>query len=201
MATAKKKPQRGFKTKTTTTSNSTVGTVDCTDAEVSEAIDAWATAKKAEDKAKAEVARHAPKIREYAKQKFAERQFSGIEGNFNLAGNEHKCQFQVEKRCKARSDEDLEAFTEEYGQEATEALFCDDPSSIKLEPKYFLANQKRIMEAFNKVLTDEDFENLFTPMTYKAVDDAKAKAKAFAADAEELAEIYTAIELTTKLLK
>jgi hypothetical protein len=205
MATAKAadKAERvdPFKTKKTSTKTSKVTTIKDAGSDIKKAVDAWVAAKAAETKAKADVGTQDPVIRAYAIQQFANRQMDGIEGNFNIEGDDSKCQFQVQAKSKARSEEDVATFVEEYGQEAADALFRDDNSSIKINGKYLEANWSRLVGSLMEALTDDDFENLFTTRTVNVVEDVHARAKDFANDAKELAEIYTALELTTSLKK
>jgi len=52
-----------------------------------------------------------------------------------------------------------------------------------------------------EALTEEDFERLFKERTKKAVEDVQSRAAQHADNALELQQIYSALALTTKLLK
>jgi len=191
-----------FKTKKTSSkgSGSSMPTLEAADKEVRDAVDKFIAAKVAEAKAKKDIVLTSKPIKAYAMQLYAERQMAGIEGNFRIEGHTTNCQFQMTSTGKSRSDDDVAIFTEEFGEDAAKELFTDD-NSLKINGDYLEANWNRIIAALMEALTEEDFENLFKERTKKAVDDVLTRAKKFAADASELEQIYSALELTTKLLK
>jgi len=206
-ATQKSDP---FGVKKSGSKSTTVGSIAVEDPEVRKAIDAFAKAKEEEKKVKADLATYGKTLRAHGLLAFTERQIEGVEGNFNMQGDNGTCQFQVQSKCKAKSVDDIAELEELFP--GIEDIFTEDNASLKINAAYLESNWDRLIDALTSTLSPEDFANLFSARTMKVVPGFMAQAQKLVEDklgekaskeevAKELSRLYSVVELTTVLKK
>lgn len=192
--TAKTKKIDPFKTKKTKTEVSKSGDTISPPPEVAEAIDAF---RECQDQAKhfeGEATIHKNVVLNFSENEYVKRLLSGKNTSFKVLGEETMVTYVVMDASAGLTDEDVEEFTNNYGEKAAEDLIVRDFASIKFDAKVLEANYEAVVEAL-QVLPADVLENLFKPMLYKARPGAAEGAKHYAKKADDLLDILKTLRI------
>lgn len=138
----------------------------------------------------------AAQIKPWALEKAAERRMKGINSNFNICGEHTTCQFQMQEKVSGIDEDYLASFTDQYSEKVADAVFKKDFGSIRLDGKYLEEHYDEIIEKLMGALGDH-MQHLFKPATFGLTEDGLEKAKKFAKSPEELAELFSAMKVTS----
>lgn len=183
-----------FKTKKTKTETSKMSDTMTPPPEVARAIDLF---REAQDQAKhfeGEATIHKNVVLQYSEEEYAKRLLNGKNKSFKVLGEETMVTYVVMDASAGLTDEDVEEFARNYGEEAAEDLIVRDFSSIKFDAKVLEANYDAVVEALQTLPADV-LENLFRPMLMKARPGAAEGAKRYAKNADELLEILKSLKI------
>lgn len=183
-----------FKTRKTREAEPVAGDVIDAPEEIAEAIDAF---REAQDQAKyfegeATVQKNA--INDYSLKEYAKRVFKGKGKSFKLKGNENLVTYIVMDASAGLSEDDVDAFREQWGDEAADDLITRDFASIRFDGEVLEANYDAVVEAL-KTLPRDVQENLFKTMLMKAKPGAVERAKKYAKTPEELRELIQQLKI------
>jgi hypothetical protein len=162
--------------------------------DVAEAVDAF---RAAQDQAKfyeGEATVHKNTILNYAAEEYARRLFTGEGSGFKIQGVETIAMYVVQDASAGISEEDVEEFTERWGEKAAEDLIVRDFGSIRFNEAVLEANYDAVVAAL-QTLPPEVLDNLFKPMAMKARHGAAEVARRHVKNAEELREIIRHLKL------
>lgn len=190
---AKKKvdPFKMRKTKTEVTKETDTVTPP---AEIAQAIDAY---RESLDQAKhfeGEATIHKDAIMGFAQDEYAKRTMKGMSKSFKIMGDETMVTYVIQDSSAGLTEEDVEEFSNRWGEEAAQDLITRDLRSIRFDPNVLAANYEKIVEAL-QVLPEEILDNLFKPMLMMASAGVIEKAKKYAKTPEELLEIISALKV------
>lgn len=199
MAEAKKKPaaKKGvdpFKTKKTRTLAAKVNDTVTPPADVAEAIDEFRAAQEQAKHFEGEATVHKDKILAFSHGEYARRLLNGVNSSFKILGDETMVTYVVTDGSAGLTEEDVEALSERWGEEAAEALVTRDFQSIRFDAKVLEANYDEVVEAL-QTLRPEVLDSLFKPMLMKATPGAAETAKRFAKKPDELKELLTDLKI------
>jgi hypothetical protein len=161
---------------------------------VAEAVDAF---REALDQAKyyeGEATVHKNTILDFASEQFARRLFAGESGGFKVQGAETMAMYVVQDASAGLSEEDVEAFSERWGDKAADELITRDFASIRFNDSVLEANYDAVVRALS-TLPPEILDNLFRPMAMKARPGAAELARRHVESAAELREIMRHLKL------
>jgi hypothetical protein len=187
-------PKDPFKTKKSRVPTRQADNVLTPPDDVAEAVDAF---RSAQDQAKfyeGEATVHKNTILNYAAEEYARRLFTGEGSGFKIQGVETMAMYVVQDASAGISEEDVEEFTERWGEKAAETLIVRDFASIRFNEAVLEANYDAVVAAL-QTLPPEVLENLFKPMAMKARPGAAELARRHVKNAEELREIIRHLKL------
>lgn len=187
-------PKDPFKTKKSRVPTRQADNVMTPPDDVAEAVDAF---RAAQDQAKfyeGEATVHKNTILNYAAEEYARRLFTGEGSGFKIQGVETMAMYVVQDASAGISEEDVEEFTERWGERAAQDLIVRDFGSIRFNEAVLEANYDAVVAAL-QTLPPEILENLFKPMAMKARSGAAELARRHVKSAEELREIIRHLKL------
>lgn len=197
MAKATAKPAKKvdpFKTRKTKSEATDANDTLSPPAEIAEAIDAF---RECQDQAKhfeGEATIHKNTILSFSEEEYVKRLLGGKNNSFKVLGDETMVTYVVMDSSAGLSEEDVEEFAKNFGEEAAEDLIVRDFSSIKFDAKVLEANYDAVVEAL-QTLPPDVLENLFKPMLMKARPGAAEGAKHYAKKADDLLEMLKALKI------
>ncbi len=162
--------------------------------DVAEAVDAF---RAAQDQAKfyeGEATVHKNTILNFAAEEYARRLFTGEGSGFKIQGVETMAMYVVQDASAGISEEDVEEFTERWGEKAAGELIVRDFGSIRFNEAVLEANYDAVVAAL-QTLPHEVLDNLFKPMAMKARPGAAELARRHVKNPEELREIIRHLKL------
>jgi hypothetical protein len=183
-----------FKTRKSKTENKAGGDTLSPPKEVAEAIDQF---RECQDQAKhfeGEATIHKNTILSYSENEYVKRLLSGKNNSFKVLGDETMVTYVVMDSSAGLSEEDVEEFRKNFGDEAAEELITRDFASIKFDAKVLEENYEAVVDAL-QVLPEEVLANLFKPMLMKAAPGAAEKAKSYAKKPDDLLEILKSLRI------
>ena len=193
MAKAKKKvdPFKTRKTKSTVVKESDTVTPP---EEVQAAIDNFRECQEQAKHFEGESTIHKDVIMNYARDEFVKRSMNGKEKSFKILGDETMVTFVIQDSSAGMSDEDVEEFTEKWGEKAAEDLIMRDYRSIRFDPKVLEANYDAVVDCL-QALPEQVLDNLFKPMLQMARPGAGSAAKNYAKDPETLLDLLSDLKI------
>lgn len=162
--------------------------------DVAEAIDAF---RSAQDQAKffeGEASVHKNTILNFATEEYAKRLYTGESGGFKIQGVETMAMYVVQDASAGISEEDVEEFSERWGEKAAEDLIVRDFSSIRFNDAVLEANYDAVVKCL-QTLPPDVLENLFKPMAMRAKPGASDLARRHVKSPEELRDILRHLKL------
>ncbi|MGE3683496.1 MAG: hypothetical protein AB7G93_17370 [Bdellovibrionales bacterium] len=183
-----------FKTKKTKTETSDASDTISPPKPVAEAIDAF---RECQDQAKyfeGEATIHKNAILEYSETEYVKRLLGGKNKSFKLLGEQTMVTYVVMDSSAGLTEEDVQEFVKNFGEEAADDLIAKDFSSIKFDAKVLEANYEAVVDALQTLPADV-LENLFKPMLMKASSGAAERAKKYAQTPDELLEILKSLKI------
>lgn len=183
-----------FKTRKTKTEESNASDTLSPPTEVAEAIDAF---RECQDQAKhfeGEATIHKNTILAFSEEEYVKRLIGGKNKSFKVLGEETMVTYVVMDSSAGLSEEDVEEFAKNFGEEAAEDLIVRDFASIKFDAKVLEANYDAVVEAL-QTLPSDVLENLFKPMLMKARPGAAEGAKAYTKKPGDLLEMLKALKI------
>lgn len=183
-----------FKTRKVKTEDTKKGDAITPPPEVKEAIDNF---REAQDQAKhfeGEATIHKDTILQFAEEEHAKRMLAGKNASFKLMGDETMVTYVIMDASAGLTEEDVEEFARNWGEEAAEDLIVRDYSSIRFNGEVLEANYEAVVEAL-QVLPADVVDNLFKPMLMKARPGAAEAAKAYAKKPDELIDILKQLRI------
>ncbi len=194
-AAAKSKKADPFKTrKSKTEITKQAGDTLTPPPEVAEAIDAF---REAQDQAKhfeGEATIHKNTVLSFAEEEYSKRLATGKNKSFKVLGDETMVTYVVMDASAGLTDEDLDEFSKNFGEDAAEDLIVRDLGSLRFEPKVLEENYDAVVEAL-QTLPPKVLENLFKPMLMKARSGAAEGAKQYAKKPDDLLEMIKALRI------
>ena len=157
-------------------------------AAVAEAIDAFRSAKDQAKYYEGEATIHKTAVLDYASEEYAKRLYTGEAGSFKIQGIETMAMYVVQDASAGLSEEDVEAFSEKWGQAAADDLIVRDFGSIRFNEAVLEANYDAVVKAL-MTLPPAILDNLFKPMAMKARPNVADNARRHTQNAKELREI------------
>ncbi len=162
--------------------------------DIREAIDSFRECQEQAKHYEGEATVHKDKVMDYARREFSHRSLVGHDGSFKILGDESMVTYVVMKSSAGLAEEDVEVFTEKWGEEAASALVERDLRSIRFDPQVLEANYDAVVDAL-QTLPETVLAKLFKPMLLKAKDNALEQAKKFVKNEKELADIAQDLKL------
>ncbi len=163
-------------------------------AEVRDAIDAFRDAQAQMKHFEGEATVHKDVINDFSLKEFSKRAMSGKAKSFRLESDENQVMYVVMDTSAGISDDELEDFRSQWGDDAAEALLKRDFGSIRFDADVLEANYEAVVDAL-QVLPKEVLDNLFKSGFHKAVPGAVEKAKKFAKNADQLRELLQQLKM------
>lgn len=191
---AKAKKADPFKTKKNKTEATDASDTISPPKEVAEAIDQF---RECQDQAKhfeGEATIHKNTILSYSENEYVKRLLNGKNNSFKVLGEETMVTYVVMDSSAGLTDEDLEEFTKNYGEDAAEDLIVRDYASIRFNAEVLEANYEAVVGAL-QTLPEDVVDNLFKPMLMKAAPGAAERAKKYAKKPDELLEILKTLRI------
>jgi hypothetical protein len=183
-----------FKTRKTRETEQQAGDTLTPPAEISNAIDAFRDAQEQMKHFEGEMTVQKDAINEYSLKEFSKRVMKGKKNSFKLMGEQSMVTYVVMDASAGLTDEDVEAFREQWGDEAADELITKDFASIRFDGAVLEANYDAVVKALS-TLPKDVLENLFKPMLLKAKPGAVERAKNYVKSAEELREIVQQLKI------
>lgn len=193
-ATKSAKKVDPFKTRKSKTEEASAGDTISPPPEIAEAIDGF---REAQDQAKhfeGEATIHKNAILSFSEEEYVKRLLSGKNTSFKVLGEETMVTYVVMDASAGLSEDDVEEFAKNFGDEAAEDLITRDYASIRFDAKVLEANYDAVVEAL-QMLPKDVLENLFKPMLMKARPGAAEGAKRYAKKSDELLEMLKALKI------
>lgn len=166
--------------------------------DVAEAIDKF---RECQDQARhfeGEATVYKDKVATYCAAMFTQRLLNGLPGTFKVLGDETMVSYVISDSSAGLSEEDVEAFTEKWGEDAADELITRDLHTIRFDPEVLAANYDEVVAAL-QTLRPEVLEKLFKPMLMKAKPGAVQAARQFAKTPEEMQEIVKDLKMKNYL--
>lgn len=133
-------------------------------------------------------------INEYSRKEFVKRIQKGKKSSFKLLGEQSMVTYVVMDASAGLTEDEVEAFRERWGDEATDELIMRDLASIRFDGEVFEENYEAITEALSSLPKDV-LESLFKPMLQKARPGAVDIAKKHAKSTEDLLELIQQLKI------
>lgn len=183
-----------FKTRKTREPDQEAGDTITPPEEIAQAIDAFRDAQEQFKHFEGEATVQKDAINEYSLKEYSKRVMKGKTRSFKLLGEQSMVTYVVMDASAGLTEEDVEAFKEQWGEKAAEDLITRDFASIRFDGEVLEANYDAVVEAL-QALPKDVLENLFKPMLLKAKPGAVERAKNHVKSAEELREIVQQLKI------
>ena len=183
-----------FKTRKTREPEADAGDTLTPPAPIAQAIDAFREAQEQAKHFEGEATVQKDMVLEYSQREYTKRVLKGKNRSFKILGEQSMVTYVVMDASAGLSEEDVEAFTERWGEKATEDLITRDLASIRFDPEVLEANYDAVVEALQS-LPKDIVDNLFKPMLLKAKPGSVERAKKYAKSAEELSELIQQLKI------
>lgn len=200
MSKSSKKPEKKstkgdvFKTRKSREEQQVVGDTLTPPEEVAQAIDAFRDAQEQMKHFEGEATVQKDTVLDYSLKEFAKRVLKGKNKSFKLMGEQSMVTYVVMDTSAGLTEDDVEAFKEEWGDEAAEDLITKDFASIRFDGEVLEANYDAVVDALS-ALPKDVLENLFKPMLLKAKPGAVERAKKYAKTVDELREMIQQLKI------
>jgi|GEM_PF-3013420 len=195
-APSKAKKTDPFKTRKTREPKQEAGDVLTPPSDVAHAVDQFREFQEQAKHFEGEATVQKDIILDYGQGEYVKRVLKGMNRSFKVMGDQSMVTFVAMDTSSGLTEEEVEAFTEKWGEKAAEDLITRDLGSIRFDAEVLEANYDAVVEAL-KVLPDDVIENLFKPMLMKAKSGAVERAKKYAKGAEELRELVGQLKIRT----
>jgi hypothetical protein len=162
--------------------------------EIAQAIDAFRDCQEQAKHFEGEATVQKDLILEYSQGEYTKRVLNGMNRSFKVLGEQSMVTYVVMDASAGLTEEDVAAFTDQWGEKAAEELITRDLGSIRFDPEVLEANYEAVVEAL-QVLPKKVLDNLFKPMLMKAKPGAVEKAKRYAKNAEQLRELVQQLKI------
>ncbi len=183
-----------FKTRKTREPELEAGDTITPPEEIQQAIDAFRDAQEQMKHFEGEATVQKDAINDFALKEYSKRVTKGKGRSFKLLGDQSMVTYVVMDASAGLTEEEVEAFKEQWGEDAADELITRDLASIRFDGAVLEANYEAVVEAL-QVLPKDVLENLFKPMLMKATKGAVEKAKNFAKNADELQELIRQLKI------
>jgi hypothetical protein len=193
-AEAKGKRTDPFKTRKTREEEPQGGDTLTAPEEVAKAIDLFRESQEQAKHFEGEATVQKDLILEYSQAEYTKRVFNGKNRSFKILGEQGMVMYVVMDASAGLTEADVEAFTEQWGEEAAEELITRDLGSIRFDPEVLEANYEAVVEAL-QVLPKKVLDSLFKPMLMKAKPGSVEKAKRYAKNPDELRELIQQLKI------
>lgn len=183
-----------FKTRRTREPEPEAGDTITPPAEIAQAIDQFREAQEQAKHFEGEATVQKDIVLEYSQREYTKRVLRGRNRSFKLLGEQSMVTYVVMDASAGLSEEEVEAFSERWGEKATEDLVTRDLASIRFDPDVLAANYDAVVEAL-QALPEDVVANLFKPMLLKAKPGAVERAKKYAKSEEEFLELIQQLKI------
>ncbi len=183
-----------FKTRKVKTENKQGADTLSPPPEIAEAIDAFRECQEQAKHFEGEATIHKDVILSYSEAEYSKRLINGQNTSFKVLGEETMVTYVVMDASAGLTEEDVEEFRKQWGDEAAEDLIERDFASIKFDAKVLEANYDAVVEAL-QTLKPDVLETLFKPMLMKARSGAAEAAKKYAKTPEDLLDLLKQIRI------
>jgi hypothetical protein len=133
-------------------------------------------------------------VNDFSRKEYAKRVIEGKNRSFKLLGEQSMVTYVVMDASAGLTEEEVEAFTERWGEKATEDLIARDFGSIRFDAEVLEANYDKVVEAL-QTLPESVVESLFKPMLLRSKPGAVERAKKYAKDKDELEELIQQLKI------
>ncbi len=133
-------------------------------------------------------------LNDYSLKEFSKRAMAGKAKSFRLESDENQVMYVVMDTSSGITEDEVQAFVDQWGDDAAEELIKRDFGSIRFDPDVLETNYEAVVEAL-QVLPKDVLENLFKSGLCKAVPGAVEKAKKYAKNAEQLRELLQQLKM------
>lgn len=161
---------------------------------VAEAIDFFREAQEQAKHFEGEATVQKDIILDYSQREFTKRVLKGKIRSFKILGETSMVTYVVMDASAGLTEEEVEAFSERWGEKAAEELITRDFASIRFDGEVLEANYEAVEEALSR-LPKDILESLFKPMLMKAKSGAVEKAKSYAKNADELKQLIEQLKI------
>jgi hypothetical protein len=162
--------------------------------EIQQAIDAFRDAQEQMKHFEGEATVQKDAISDYSLKEYTKRVLKGKAKSFKLMGEQSMVTYVVMDASAGLTEEEVDNFKENWGEEAADDLITRDLASIRFDGEVFEANYDAIVEAL-QVLPKDVLDNLFKPMLMRAKSGAVERAKKYAKNADELRELIQQLKI------
>jgi hypothetical protein len=183
-----------FKTRKTREPEAEAGDTITPPEEIAQAIDAFRDAQEQAKHFEGEATVHKDAINDYSLKEYSKRVLKGKARSFKLMGEQSMVTYVVMDASAGLTEDDVEAFKEQWGEQAADDLITRDFASIRFDGQVLEANYEAVVEALS-TLPKDILENLFKPMLLKAKPGAVERAKKYAKSAEDLQELIRQLKI------
>jgi hypothetical protein len=183
-----------FKTRKTRETTPQSGDTLSPPREIARAIDAFREAQEQMKHFEGEATVQKDAVNDYSRREYAKRVLKGKNKSFKLLGEQSMVTYVVMDASAGLTAEDVEAFTERWGEKAAADLIQPDLASVRFDGEVFEANYEAIEEALQSLPKDV-LENLFKEGLQKAKKGAVERAKKYAKNPEELLELIQQLKI------
>jgi hypothetical protein len=183
-----------FKTRKTREPEAEAGDTITPPAEIARAIDSFRDAQEQAKHFEGEATVQKDAINDYSLREYSKRAMKGKSRSFKLLGEQSMVTYVVMDASAGLTEEDVEAFKEQWGEDAAEKLITRDFASIRFDGAVLEANYDAVVEALS-ALPKDVLDNLFKPMLLKAKPGAVELAKKYAKSTDDLQELIRQLKI------
>lgn len=194
MAQAKKKNLDPFKTRKTKESAETKVDTVTPPAEVQRAVDMFRENQEQARHFEGEATVYKDRIVEFSLEEYCKRVLKGQTKSFKVLGHETIVNYIIQDSSAGLTEEDFEEFQSKWGKKAAEDMIVKDYASIRLNGDVLANHYEEVVHAL-QVLPPNILNQLFKPMLMKASPNAVEKAKKYAKNAADLAELIKELKI------
>ncbi len=162
--------------------------------EVAKAVDAFREFQEQAKHFEGEASVQKEIVVDYGQQEYSKRVLKGMNRSFKVLGEQSMVTFVAMDASAGLTEEDVDAFKEQWGEKAAEDLITRDLASIRFDGEVLEANYDAVVKALQSLPKDVR-EGLFKPMLMKAKSGAVEKAKKYAKNADELRELISQLKI------
>ena len=162
--------------------------------EIAQAIDQFRDAQEQAKHFEAEATIQKDAINDYSRREYSKRVIKGKNRSFKLLGDQSMVTYVVMDASAGLTEEEAEAFRDQWGDKAADDLITRDFASIRFDGEVLEANYDAVVAALG-ALPKDILENLFKPMLLKAKSGAVEKAKKYAKSPDELLELIQQLKI------
>jgi len=183
-----------FKTKKSKTAPAKAGDTVTAPVEVAEAIDRFRDNQEQARHFEGEATVYKDRVQTFCQSEYTRRLQNGVGGSFKVLGDETMVTYVVTDSSAGLSEEDLEAFSAKWGEDAAAELITRDFHSIRFDAEVLEANYDSVVEVLQG-LPPAVIERLFKPMLMKARSGAIQLGKRFVKSPEEMQELIKDLKI------